>query len=646
MTDRPLPLYDIVIEEADGTQTGFMLVKAEGRKLWQTSYASMLAAQMFTDEATYNALPPEQELVIHQDTWHAGFGKKYFYEEMGSFESENIDDRFKDMIILAPKPIEARVSGGWDGIPACAIEYKNEWYVAAGKKLYKWGGTDFGAVYTFDADITHLHVYGDYLLVAQGSDTNYYYSSDGEDFTQATPDESNAQRFTKSQGILFKFLLPNLVSSTDNPTQDTNPWEIPDTEYGDSSSDIVTMLGYDGCLYVLKTDGSIFERSPHGYITEVSPSFHFPQKFDNFVNTRVWRETLYMPAGYNGLYEYYGWIPINISPSTYAPKVRKYAGQIQAMAGDTDWLYVFVQMVGEAHCMLFATRYEDIGGKEDYRWHPLCKLQPDAIMFSEIQWPVDGNPRLWFGGTYYGAPYVGYVVLPKQYADIQADPNCLFQSSGYLITSYYDAHFPSIEKALFNLQLASEQLSSITGRTITAEYQFMGETAWHSLAEYDTSPFQEEALPVGTHTKQVRFKYTFRSATATGSGIKLGQWILGASVLGGGVPISAVLTASTLTGRLESKELKEIQCTVKCVDHCLLKDGKTKDEKTATQIVDTLDRIKDSEYPVKIWPYISSTPIYVDLKSPSPAEIMVREEPKGNYETAIQLNFIQARVGG
>ena len=117
MPSGHLPNHDLALAFST-TDQGLILAEEEGRKLYRASYALPLSPRMGIGEASYADFPPDQELPIPQDEWHAGFGELVHKYGARYAYSVGVDAREKNKLKLFGKENAVTVTLGTTPVPA------------------------------------------------------------------------------------------------------------------------------------------------------------------------------------------------------------------------------------------------------------------------------------------------------------------------------------------------------------------------------------------------------------------------------------------------------------------------------------------------------------------------------------------------
>jgi len=96
--------------------------------------------------------------------------------------------------------------------------------VGAGERIYWYYGGDFVEKEEFASDITDIVEVDDVLYVSLGSGTEYYYSTDGAAYSNATLTYDQAEKIFAAPNpaatatVLWEFQTPNKLSNSTNGT--------------------------------------------------------------------------------------------------------------------------------------------------------------------------------------------------------------------------------------------------------------------------------------------------------------------------------------------------------------------------------------------------------------------------------------------
>ena len=125
--------------------------------------------------------------------------------------------------------------------------------------------------------------------------------------------------------------------------------------------------------------------------------------------------------------------------------------------------------------------------------------------------------------------------------------------------------------------------------------------------------------------------------------MSLGYSELGTASLGGSITaVRGQIIGINIKGRLETDELRTIDCIVQVAGMYKYSNGKSS-KINAEYLHARLYEMANLDYPVKIWDYTTRTALYADVMSPTPKTINVKQMG-GRFTEAIHLNFLEAPI--
>jgi hypothetical protein len=140
----------------------------------------------------------QNPLLFTQTDWTGGHRQREYIDPTKYYEGQSIDTTHEGRIILAPKIYSVGVSGGDLGsTPVDFIWFAaiSKWLCATASKVFWYDGINFVEKVDLTGNtITDLVVVNDVLYVCLGSSTKYYYSTDGETYTQTDLTDGYAQK--------------------------------------------------------------------------------------------------------------------------------------------------------------------------------------------------------------------------------------------------------------------------------------------------------------------------------------------------------------------------------------------------------------------------------------------------------------------
>ena len=214
------------------------------------------------------------------------------------FEGQSIDTTQDGRIILGPLITEVKKSddSNLDSAPVIFIwfEAASKWLCATSGQVYLYG-TKWTVATTTVAGVTDMVEYEDIMYAGVGASTKYWYSTDGDTWTQTDLTDGYANYFTVSPNpagtaeVLWKAKTPNEVASTtDGRTSGTSgiQWTTPNF-IGDKSTDITNLFVHQDRLKVGKTN-NLFHLASDGGVHPERKDLEENQSTDNFKYVSYW----------------------------------------------------------------------------------------------------------------------------------------------------------------------------------------------------------------------------------------------------------------------------------------------------------------------------------------------------------------------
>ncbi|KKN56928.1 hypothetical protein LCGC14_0567200 [marine sediment metagenome] len=414
---------------------------------------------------------------------------------------------------------DAVVWGGpTHGNPKAFAEFNDVWYMAYGDTLVKLNATGDGWTFvkSMGSVITDLVPFSDgNLYILLGASAKYFYMSTSESFTQSTLAGAvdgymlyAAVRGTASGQTMVKGLKPRSCYKSTDPTN-AGSWGTILT-VGNASEDITDMIGDTDTIYIGKEDTAwYFDTSDDDFaLVEDMQSL---KRSDNAKNLLPWHTKVYIPAGENGLVEYDGGTITWRSPSLYSTNLSDFAGQVQALAADEDYLYAILDNTTKLE--IVAGQLRTVDGSVLWAWHPIQQITLTGCETAKVTSVY--KKRLWIASTS-SSDSVWWISLTTKYGDITGDTNYSFQTGGYVITSWLHANLKADNKAYFKLTLTTEGCDATNYITVDYQTYFTALTGtWTNLGNFITSPSQTKYFSSVTG-EMIRFRFTLvTDATST-----------------------------------------------------------------------------------------------------------------------------------
>jgi len=261
---------------------------------------------------------------------------------------------------------------------AAMKEFNSKVYFAYGKYLFQEDSAGIQVTTEFPETITALCVYQDYLLIGQGYDKHWWYSSDGWTFTEndevydSTPMGAKCMSNIGNSKFWFSD-TENTMRDVKKPINGTGDDYTPSTQYtvGSDTYEITGLVDHEDTVFVRKQDMV--------YYLSGSDVINLIPKLYALVNTSVdyplyyWGDSLYVPCGTSSLFEYNisDGMTTDISPLQFAIGDTKYDGKIRGLAGDESYLYITVET--DTQALILCGHWETIDDT-DWRWHPIYEV--------------------------------------------------------------------------------------------------------------------------------------------------------------------------------------------------------------------------------------------------------------------------------
>ncbi len=460
-----------------------------------------------------------------------------------------------------------------DGYPKVFAEFNDNLYVGVTDILYKLNATGDGLTFVnaFGKVITDLTPFTDgNLYISLGSTASKYYWMDGATppvFTPSTLADGYAEFMTNVAGVMYKAVLPRELKKTSDPTN-AGTWSTA-INVGSTYHDITDLISETDVCYIGKEDMPYYLDTSDNDIPLI-PDVQSLLKSTSCKNMIPWHTKIYVPVGNSGLVEYDSGIVTWRSPSLYQTNLSTFAGQVQAVAADEE--YIFAMLDNSTKLEILAGQLREVDNRIIWAWHPIQEITLggcETAFVSSIY-----KKRLWIASSVAGENLY-YVPLPTKYGDVTGDTDYQFQTGGTLVTSWRHGNLQADQKAYFNLTLTAEGCDA--DNYIGVEYQtyYTALTGtWTSLGNFTNSPSQTRYFSDVTGT-MIRFRFTIVTAS---------------------VSTTPKLVSYDCRGIWRPKRRKLIDCYVKVADNVITKNG-TQGSESEKSMREAIEEAAD-----KVWP--------------------------------------------
>lgn len=417
--------FDHELKIGDDTQQ-FRLIRGEG------------------DAVMYNIrniIPQYRDpLRFTQSNWIGGHGSYERKTPDVYFEGQSIDTTQEGRVFLGPLINEVGEIGDTGDLDSAVVgfiwfEAQNKWLCWTASKIYIYT-TGWTAVETLSG-ITHMAEFKGIMYAAVGSTPNkYYYSSDGDTWTQTDLTDGYAERFLVTPNPdgtaenLWKFKKPNELSRTTNGMATTATpagvqWETP-TYVGDTSYNITNIFLQNNKLMVGKED-NLYHIDSNGGVHPFRDDLKINQSTNNYKYVTEWQTSVYHSEA-RGMGEITAYNSYDVMGPLFGTDDIGKVGDIVGIAGDKDWLYVAVDE-GTNTIIYKGREILNAQGKLQWQWCPWVFLGENACATIAVCQHSTTDFRLWFS---YGDT-TAYVILSD---NPTADDAAKFAGDGFLRMCY------------------------------------------------------------------------------------------------------------------------------------------------------------------------------------------------------------------
>ncbi|MFA5036690.1 MAG: hypothetical protein WC479_05890 [Candidatus Izemoplasmatales bacterium] len=322
------------------------------------------------------------------------------------------------------------------------------------------------AATTTVAGVTDLKEFKGIMYAAVGSTTKYYYSTDGNTWTQTDLTDGYAVKFLSSYNAdgtavtLWKFKKPNEISyTTDGRTVagGGSQWASP-AYIGDTSADITNLFLVNDNFMIGRED-NLYNYDSVGGTHPLMDDLKTSQSSRNFQYIATWQTATYFSRG-DRLGELSASNTFNpVGPLERTIDIGK-VGFCTGLTADHNYLYAAIDEGTNIH-IYKAREVRTVKGLL-WQYCPWVFIGTNACTTISVCQHSTTDRRLWFG---YGT-HTGYVTITD---NPTADSNARFASSGWLRMSYTYGHNLYWDK-LFNRLITDTKGCSAT-ETISPYYR-------------------------------------------------------------------------------------------------------------------------------------------------------------------------------
>lgn len=457
----------------------------------------------------------QSQLRFAQENWIGGHGQYDFKQGDLYFEGQSIDTTQKGRVCLGPLITEVKEHGtpdtNLDSTPVCFLWFENasKWLVATAGEIYLYDPTDndWDEATTEVAGVTHLAEVNGIAYASVGNSTKYYYSSDGDTWTQTDLDDGYAQKIFPAPNaaatatVLWKYKTPNdLRNTSDGRTVAAGGVQWASAAViGDTSADITNIFLINDSLMIGKED-NLYHYDSDGGLHPLLTDLRHNRSTSNFKYVVDWQTGVYMSIvrGMAEITSYSAYEPMG--PITKIDDIGK-IGDIVGLASDKDWLYVAVDE--GTNTIIYKGREVRVSGQQReaglrWEWCPWVFLGTNACATMKVCQHSATDRRLWFG---YGNN-TAYVILSD---NPTADSAARFAASGWIRMSYASGTNRYWDKLWQSV--VTETKACTANLTVTPKYRKDAETSATDLtAAIITNGTVKTNLTTALSSKRIQFE--------------------------------------------------------------------------------------------------------------------------------------------
>ena len=467
-----------------------------------------------------NIIPNYRDpLRFTQSDWIGGHGSFERKVPDVYFEGQSIDTTQEGRVFLGPLINTVQESDDTD-LDSAVIQFvwfkaTSEWLCATAGKIYRYDVGSNGkwtAASTTVAGVTHMAEFKGIMYAGVGTSTLYYYSSDGDTWTQTDLTDGYAERFLVTPNPdgtaenLWKFKQPNELSrTTDGRTVAAGgiQWESP-TFVGDTSYNIINIFLQNNKLMAGRED-NLFHVDSNGGVHPFRDDLKINQSTNNYKYVAEWQTSVYHSEA-RGMGEITAYNSYDVMGPLFGIDDIGKVGDIIGIAGDKDWLYVAMDE-GTNNIIYKGREILNDQGKLQWQWCPWVFLGTNACATIGVAQHSTTDFRLWFG---YGNS-TAYVILSD---NPTSDSAARFAPSGFLRMSYdygTDANWDKLWQSA-----VLEVVGGDTGETVQIKYRKDAETsATECIAAAATNGVFETNFSSELTSNKIQFEAHLASNTST-----------------------------------------------------------------------------------------------------------------------------------
>ena len=521
MADEARVTHDVTID-----RRGYLIVPGSKRK----SDITPFSPKVRTSDPSYQDFSIIQTEAIR--TWHGGRGQLEQQNPYAFYDQSGVDSHIPGQLTLTALGKQTFKTGGLlsiGGIPAKFYLSGTSGNLFAATKgsardVWIWDNTNTewdAQTSGMTADPTDMVDFLGKLYVAVGESANARIKNLSAGTWSAGVSGFPANLLAVLENVMYwSDNINELYYAVADPSAAAAN-RLGPIYVGDTNTYIRGLIVWNNTVYIGKDDG-LYTLVDN--VARKTTDFSWGRDSNNFHWMKAWNGALYFPI-LHGLYRLIG--------GTTQQSVGPNRGTLAYPDGTTSFKAVPSSRVG---------RVVDIIPTENFLYllidggsgNSQILSSPDGVAWSQVGEVTAASsiagfytPQLTTTGAL-ATPNLWYGVGSNVYRNIQPygtdDPfessTYQYESTGYLMTSWIDGGLPDIPKAVYEVGLLSEALTST--ETVQVAYQLDDLTTWQNLVDdngntyaFTFSPIQFILMPEHTVAKRIRFRLTLARGSTT-----------------------------------------------------------------------------------------------------------------------------------
>lgn len=472
--------YDLFLEY-DGVRVGLILHRDKsGNVAWYPTLAPSLQPQFQTGDYGYELTPSEVSIPLSYQNWSRGAGYEDDQNESPMSGARSYSySRGVDLSEGTRAYLSPLVVADTGGSNVAAIKF-----FECPLGLFRYGGryidelTGQPGTWTQRADAGNgnqfydLIYYKGYIFASRGNTAGYFYSNDGSSWTTYTDSSETPLYWATRDDVLWFVTSGSQVKNNQAGTalNGGSAWSSADN-VGHSGETVRGMLEVDNDLYIFKEEGIYrYTGAATSPVEDVWLGGKDMRRTTNGYKPFLWHDQkTYVPYG-DRLLQFDHTQPSMqfVFPTLGMRGHPEINGQIAAIHGDTNWLYVVIQNASGAFYVMKGNPYGNGGLGE---WHTLLYRSTSdtsaiAVVGPGANNPSTTNPTLLIrSGT-----ATAHCILPRVGWRPEDDANYAFQTdAGTVYGSWHGYGAFTYPKFLNGGVVIGENLS--TDETVRLSYE-------------------------------------------------------------------------------------------------------------------------------------------------------------------------------